>query len=236
MRLACVRHAASVHSEPGSNSPVIPKNCFGPTRYSLFSFQRTDSPCSRECQSITLPMLRQGLLSEPLQETAFLNLPLPSVKNFFSVPDRRLFFPKRRCLSTHSLFLCQAPFLLFSRSPTAPLLQGPARAAKSSFYTYSRYLSNPFLLSSLFHSVHARHSPHMLHVPSPGGRSSIQSPCLSRAAACRTTRPASPVPSWRNWRPPSPQHTLHRQPWPSAMAGHKCPLQRKPPQIGRAHV
>ena len=86
MRLACVRHAASVHSEPGSNSPVIPKNCFGPTRYSLFSFQRTDSPCSRECQSITLPMLRQGLLSEPLQETAFLNLPLPSVKNFFPSP------------------------------------------------------------------------------------------------------------------------------------------------------
>ena len=149
MRLACVRHAASVHSEPGSNSPVIPKNCFGPTRYSLFSFQRTDSPCSRECQSITLPMLRQGLLSQPLQETAFLNLPLPSVKNFFFRPRPPSLFPEAKVpfyTLSHSL---SSTFFTFFPQHAAPLLQGPSRAAKSSFYTHSRYLSNPFLLSSL---------------------------------------------------------------------------------------
>ena len=38
VRLACVRHAASVNSEPGSNSPVL-LGVF-PHSGSLFSFQR----------------------------------------------------------------------------------------------------------------------------------------------------------------------------------------------------
>ena len=44
-RLACVRHAASVRSEPGSNSPVFTLEMTGPAK-ALFTVYRAESELS----------------------------------------------------------------------------------------------------------------------------------------------------------------------------------------------
>ena len=112
VRLECVRHAASVHPEPGSNSPVIiinrlpPCPCFLPERFSC---------------SITFSSFSKFLFGIPCTFTFVF---LPS----FSVLEILLFNFQRSCAralrkrtpfwgepyySTISRLVCQEVFLIF---------------------------------------------------------------------------------------------------------------------------
>ncbi len=55
-RLACVRHAANVHSEPGSNSPVIKNSC---------EFLSTEVMANRINQSRSAFCFKELVLSNP---------------------------------------------------------------------------------------------------------------------------------------------------------------------------
>ena len=76
VRLACVRHAASVRSEPGSNSPVIflkfcihfcsiYLNLTSSFKHLLFSFQRPDLPL-RQCVATSEDSIQTALLCQTL--------------------------------------------------------------------------------------------------------------------------------------------------------------------------
>ncbi len=53
MRLACVKHAVSVHSEPGSNSPIehVREPNSSQARYSVFKDQ-----IAQHTENITIPL------------------------------------------------------------------------------------------------------------------------------------------------------------------------------------
>ena len=117
VRLACVRHAASVRSEPGSNSPVYTENLiillqrnFSRTHNSwrlLFSFQRPSSlpfPSQQNQHYIQTDSRRQHLFSgsnffsrapvaaatvSSFEEPQTISFPDPSVNSFFTA---RIFF------------------------------------------------------------------------------------------------------------------------------------------------
>ena len=90
-RLACVRHAASVHPEPGSNS----RYKFFPVQESLLAFL---FPLYRSCHS-----LRSGGCSANLPSSGKLAVPKNSLSEIF-----------KDCCCL--LFSCQGSFLVLCRS------------------------------------------------------------------------------------------------------------------------
>jgi hypothetical protein len=115
VRLACVRHAASVNSEPGSNSPVL-LGVF-PHSDSLFSFQRAsfaDYYCSN-FPAVVKGFVFPSRLLPPPSGNCFCNpIRLPCQ------PLSSVFFPPRRAnpaafqatvIYIQSPPPCQAPFL-----------------------------------------------------------------------------------------------------------------------------
>ena len=79
VRLACIRHAASVHPEPGSNSPQ---------KITLASVKVTDFLVQ---QKILLPITLQLLRCLPFERAIFYSLLSPSVKSFYRLKYRCFF-------------------------------------------------------------------------------------------------------------------------------------------------
>ena len=116
MRLACVRHAASVNSEPGSNSPVL-LGVF-PHSDSLFSFQRASFGayyCSNSC-AVVKGFVFPSRFLPPRAATDFVTQPgfrvNPSVRFFYRPAGINPAAFQATVIYIQSPPPCQAPFQL----------------------------------------------------------------------------------------------------------------------------
>ena len=93
VRLACVKHAASVRSEPGSNSPVcILARQVSPARL-LYKYKTTfvgPFTCYLVFKDRTRRPMTPGANQHPIGIHAFYCIPLTLVKSFFAFSRRTL--------------------------------------------------------------------------------------------------------------------------------------------------
>ena len=112
-RLACVRHAASVRSEPGSNSPVetgAMTNREIPHRHELTSKPHARRVCGSLCRLLSLARERGTLLFSFQRPTGIqTRTGLIATRIFYCQPEPRLRWGRTASLTLRSRFSC-SPF------------------------------------------------------------------------------------------------------------------------------